>query len=988
MNGKYRYHKVGTESTCKMIFRFSVLLTMCSSFVLCSQSLEPLAVNGSQEFILRQEQWVDSIYNELTLNEKIGQLFVPMVFSEDDEQYQTTLELIREYNIGGIIFSRGGPIKQSKWLNTFQENSRIPLLVAMDAEWGVGMRLDSVIDFPWAMTLGAIEDLDLIEDLGYRMGQQEKRLGVHLSYGPVLDVNTNPDNPIIGNRSFGESKERVTQRALAYMNGHHRAGILTTGKHFPGHGDTDQDSHLTLPTISLSEKRISEVELYPYRKLIDQGLSAVMVAHLNIPSLVDSILPASLSKDVVTKLLREDLDFRGLIVTDALNMKGVTQYASSSVVDKIAFLAGHDMLLISKDIPKGIEVIKDAIKSNEISEDRLAYSVKKILMAKYKVGLHEYLPVDTTNLIDDLNSPENLELNRQALLKAMTLIKNKGNLLPLSENQKIGYLKLGDASNDVFVSQLSKYVDIESIGIESIAEVLNSSSSFDKLIISHHKSDHSPYVNYRYSDDEIKAVDALSKKFDVVLCSFTSPYSVGALKSPEQIESIILGYQNSDEAQILLADALMGYNEVQGRLPVSPSSFFEVGQGIDLGVTRELPYGNPEKLGFDPIKFKSIDSLAHVAIDSLMTPGMQVIVAKNGKIAYHKSYGYHTYEKKLRVENHHLYDLASLTKLLVSLPLVMMEYEAGNLELDSSLGDMLPGIIPLDKQSITVKALLSHNAGLKSWIPFYRETLDAQENPSSLFYSTHYSKQYPFRIAKNLYLLRSYPQKIMETIYDSPLNSSPRYNYSDLGYYILMDYFQRYYGLPFDQIATDFLFEKLHLKRTSYNAFTKYTSEEIVPSEVDTYFRNQTLEGYVHDMGAALMNGVGGHAGLFSNAKEVASIMQVFLRKGVSQWGSFFGEETFDDFNYRYYEHLNNRRAIGFDKKSLDGVLRHTADSATDGSFGHYGFTGTMAWADPEYDLVFVILTNRTYPTQENRLLIKHRIRPRMHQLVYDAIIN
>lgn len=988
MNGKYRYHKVGIESTCKMIIRFLTLLTICCSFVLCSQSVDPLTVNGPQEFILKQEQWVDSIYNELSLEEKIGQLFVPMVFSEDDKQYQTTLELIRDYNIGGIIFSRGGPIKQSKWLNTFQENSRIPLLVAMDAEWGVGMRLDSVIDFPWAMTLGAIEDLDLIEELGYRMGQQEKRLGVHLSYGPVLDVNTNPDNPIIGNRSFGESKERVTLRALAYMNGHHRSGILTTGKHFPGHGDTDQDSHLTLPTISLSKERISEVELYPYRELIEQGLSAVMVAHLNIPSLVDSILPASLSRNVVTDLLIKDLDFRGLIVTDALNMKGVTQYASSSVVDKVAFLAGHDMLLISKDIPKGIEVIRDAIKSNEISEDRLAHSVKKILKAKYKVGLHEYQPVDTANLIEDLNSSEDLELNRQALLKAMTLVKNVDDQLPLSENQKIGYLKLGDASNVAFVNQLSKYVDIESIAIESVEEVLNSSNSFDKLIISHHKSDHSPYVNYRFSDDEINAIDVLSKKFDVVLCSFTSPYSLGALKSPEEIESIILGYQNSDEAQILLVDALMGYNEVKGRLPVTPSRFFEVGQGIDLRPSKYLPYGDPDELGFVPAKFQAIDSLAQVAIDSLMTPGMQVIVAKNGKIAYQKSYGHHTYDKKISVQNHHLYDLASLTKILVSLPLVMMQYEAGNLGLDSNLNDLLPGIVPPDKKSITLKALLSHNAGLKSWIPFYRETLDTQGKPNQLFYGSQYSQQYPHRITENLYLIRDYPQKVMEMIYDSSVNSSPRYNYSDLGYYILMDYFQRYYDLSFDQIASDFIFSKLNLSRTSYNPLTKYSSEEIVPSEVDTYFRYDTIDGYVHDMGAALMDGVGGHAGLFSNAKEVASIMQVFLRKGLYFDGSLFGEETFDDFNYRYYTHLNNRRALGFDKKSLDAELRHTADSATDSSFGHYGFTGTMAWADPNHGLVFVILTNRTYPTQENRLFIKHRIRPRMHQLVYDALID
>ncbi|MGI9541126.1 MAG: glycoside hydrolase family 3 N-terminal domain-containing protein, partial [Flavobacteriaceae bacterium] len=595
------------------------------------QTVNPLAV--SQENLILQEKWVDSVYQSLSLEEKIAQLFMPMVFTErDSAHYNETLALVKNQKVGGLVFSLGGPVEQSQWLNSFQEHSKVPLLVAMDAEWGVAMRLDSVKAFPWPMTLGAVKDSLLLRAIGKRMGEQERRLGIHYSFSPVLDINTNPKNPIIGNRSYGSSKERVSRQALAIMKGHHDAGVLTSGKHFPGHGDTSQDSHKTLPTVNFSANRINSVELAPYKTLIDNGLSSVMVAHLNVPSITKRGLPTSLSNDVIQGLLKKKLGFKGLIVTDALNMKGVSEYSKVDNIDLKAFLAGHDLLVISNDIQKGINAIKLAFQKGKVTENRLAHSVKKILSAKYKVGLAQYKRIDTENLYEDLNTIEDQKLYSEAVGKAITLLRNENSILPLSSDETLAHIAMGDAESTAFEKHLQKYASVDLIKDVNIQNLLDKTKAYDTIIVSFHRSNATPWKASSFKKEELQILAKLAKNKTVILDVFVKPYALKPIGNINGIDAVVLSYQNSQESQQLSVDAIFGVQALSGRLPVDVSAMFKEGDGIDLKGGIRLGYGSASSLGFKITKLQELGALAQVSIDSMMTPGMQVLVARKGKL--------------------------------------------------------------------------------------------------------------------------------------------------------------------------------------------------------------------------------------------------------------------------------------------------------------------------------------------------------------------
>lgn len=964
--------------------KFLQLLILFTLGVACSQN-DPLSVPKAE--IPRQSQWVDSVYQTLSLDEKIGQLFMPMVFSKRDAaHFQETLDLIQKHHIGGVVFSLGGPVKQTQWLNAFQAASKTPLLVAMDAEWGVAMRLDSVMPFPWAMTLGAVKNPDVIRQLAQRMAKQKKRLGVHYSFGPVLDLNTNPDNPIIGNRSFGESSERVTARAMAWMQGHHDEGILTSGKHFPGHGDTAQDSHKTLPTISFSKSRIQDVELAPYKKLIKAGLSSVMVAHLNAPALTGDDTPTSLSKKVVTNLLKNDLDFKGLVVTDALNMKGALDFSGDINPDLAAFLAGHDILVISGNIPAGITAIKTAFRQGEITETRLAHSVKKILKAKYKVGLHNYKPVNEKNLYADLNTTQDALLYTKAMASAITLLKNEDNLLPLKNTEGVLHVALGDADGSAFSKQLNRYERIKTITAAALQTGSETTKGYDTLIVSFHRSNANPWKAARFNSKELQWIKQWARDKTIILDLFVKPYTLKQLESISGIDVVLMSYQNSVMSQELSADIMMGSQSVSGRLPVSASKTYTLGAGMDLKGGYRMGYSRPVTLGFDPGKLEQVDALIQTAIDSMMTPGAQLLVARKGKIAIQKSYGFHTYKKKKPVSNNDLYDLASLTKVLATLPMVMQAVDRGDFELNSPLSQWMPEWKSTNKAGFTLKQMLSHYARLTPWIPFYQSTLDKRNLPRNKFYRPKQTDRFNIPVSGRLYLKSDYETNLYKEIADSPLLDTLEYRYSDLPYYILKKYFEQQQDSPFELQVSDSLFMPLGLKHMTFNAH-KHAALTVVPSEEDRYFRYATLKGYVHDMGAAMQGGVGGHAGLFSNAFDVAVIMQMYLQGGVYGGLRFVESKTLDAFNTCYYCPFGNRRGVGFDKPQLKGS-GSTCGCVSKSSFGHMGFTGTYAWADPEKEIVMVFLSNRTYPKMENNLLGKHNIRTRLQQLVYDALTD
>ncbi|NNK87396.1 MAG: serine hydrolase, partial [Flavobacteriaceae bacterium] len=880
--------------------------------VLAQNNPDPLLANDKEA----QQKWVDSVYNSLSQREKISQLFMVMVFSNQDTATKSRLiSQIKSEKIGGVIYSKGGPLRQAKLNNELQALSKTPLLIGMDAEWGLSMRLDSTYAFPWNMTLGAIPDNKLIEQTGKYIGEHCKRLGVHFNFAPVVDINTNPKNPIIGNRSFGEDRDNVTEKAMAFMKGMQGAGVLATAKHFPGHGDTDQDSHKTLPTISFSKSRIDSVEMHPYKKLIEKGLSSVMVAHLNVPGLEPrSGYPSSISKTIVTDILKTRFDFKGLIFTDALNMKGISNFSDSADVDLAAFKAGNDVLLISEDVSKGIDKIADALASAEISESRLEHSVKKILKAKYKAGLHSYKPIGISNLVSDLNRIKDEALHEELMENAITVVKNENKQLPLHrlENKKIAYVSFGEDDGGLFYETLKKYTEVHHIKADHLYELINKLNNYNTVIVGVHKSNANPWKNHAISDKEMVWLYEIARTNSIILNVFAKPYALLSLRSHENFESIMVSYQNSKIAQEKAAQIIFGALPSKGALPVSAGQDFPVGTGIQFPAAGRLGYSIPERVGIDSERLARIDSIAQYAVDADMTPGIQMLVARHGKVIYNKNFGKHTYDGKTKVQWDHIYDVASLTKIISTMPLLMELVDRNSVSLDDRLGSLLSEYKDTDKKNITLKRMLSHYAKLRPWIPFYMNTLDSvTKKPLDKYYREQPSGDFNIEVARNLYLRSDYQDSIQKEIQESELLSRLRYRYSDLPYYILKKYIEEFYDKSLDELIEQRFYRPMGANYTTYNPRRKFSNSVIVPTEKDDYFRYQEVHGYVHDMGAAMQNGIGGHAGVFSNANDVAKIMQMFLQKGYYGGRRYFKTQTLDQFNRCYYCHNDNRRGVG-----------------------------------------------------------------------------
>ena len=969
-----------------MKIRYILILSLLFSQVNGQTLSDPLIVVGDEY----QEKWVDSVYSSMNLVQKVGQLFVVQAFSNKGVSHSKKIsnEIINNA-IGGLIFSNGSPKKQINLTNSYQELSNIPLLIGMDAEWGLSMRLDSTFSFPWNMTLGAIKDNMLIKQVGSRIAAHCKRIGVNFNFAPVVDINTNPNNPIIGNRSFGESIENVSLKSLNFMKGQQEMNVLSSAKHFPGHGDTSTDSHKTLPIIKHKKERILNVELKPFINLINNGLESVMIAHLEVPSLEKTIgLPSTLSYSIVTELLKNDLGFKGLIITDALEMKGLSSFKSTGNLDMLAFKAGNDILLMSENVSEGVNSIIDEYNKGSISEIRLSHSVKKILKAKYKVGLNKSSVISTINLDNDLNNISDKILNEQLVERSLTVVKNKENIIPITDlKKKIGYMSFGNDSAVSFFSHLNKYSKVDEIVNINLKNSDSIISKYNTIIIGVHANSKTPWNSYKINKKEIDLINHIAKKVDVILNVFGSPYTLKPFKSIRSIKGVIVSYQNSIIFQQKSAQLIFGALNSKGRLPVSIGKLFDVGDGIKIKHINRLSYGTPESVSMSSIKLRKIDSLANIAIDSAMTPGLQLLIAKDGRVVYNKNFGYLTYDKKSKVKNNTIYDLASLTKILVTLPIVMKLVETGTINLDTKLKEILPSYVDSNKSNITIKEMLSHYSNLKSWIPFYKSTLDSiTKKPKNLYYNSVYSNKHNIKVSDNLYLLSSYKDSINSLIKNSELNKE-KYRYSDLPYYILKLYIEDYYSNDLSSLINSQLFNEIGMPKASYYPKEITSTNNIAPTEIDNYFRFGEIRGTVHDMGAAMQGGIGGHAGLFSNANDIAKIMQMYLQGG--QYGNkkYFNKSTIDLFNKCYYCEDDNRRGVGFDKPQIEG------DGPTCGcismqSFGHSGWTGTYTWADPEEKIVYVFLSNRSYPESKENKLLKYNIRTDIQKLIYESIIK
>ena len=971
----------------KKLFFVAFLVTFFNSY---SQNLDPLRTDD----YYAQEKWVDSILNSMTIDQKMGQLFMIQAYSNLDTVHENKIkEMIQKYHVGNLIFMQGTPSKQVQLTNTYQSLSKIPLMIGFDGEWGLDMRLQNTYKFPWNMTLGAIQDNTLIRKFGEHLGRHAKRVGIHVNFAPVVDINTNPLNPIIGNRSFGEDKQNVTQKAIAFSQGMQSEGVLANAKHFPGHGDTATDSHLKLPVLTFNRQRLDSVELYPYKRVFDAGMASVMTAHLSIPVLESNPkLPTSLSPSVVTDLLKEELGFLGLIFTDGLNMKGAADYSSSAEIDLAAVLAGNDVLLIPQDVPATISLMKNSIQTGVLSPERIDESVRKILLAKYKVGLHFHKPIDTLNLVKDLNTIEDEVLHRELVKNSITIIKNKKNILPiedLKKHKKIAYVALGDDTGDQFLDALAKYSKIHKVDSNNLNEVIDTLEDFDLVVVGFHKSNAHPWKPYEFSNQELVWLHEIARKNKTILAVFASPYSLLNIKSFTNLEAVLVAYQNSEIAQEITAQTIFGAIEATGKLPVSIKNEFPVGTGIITKSLQRLQYSIPEAVGMSSKKLARIDSVATVVLEEKMSPGLQVLVARKGVVVYEKSFGYHTDKKKNPVKNSDVYDVASLTKILASLPMLIKAEEEKKIALSSSVRKIVPRFKKSNKDTVTVQEVLSHYGQLKAWIPFYKLTQDSITNKNlKKFYRAKKTKNFTIKVAENLYLKSSYKDSIYKYIRDAEQREKPGYKYSDLGYYIFKEALEKRYKKDLNILVNDEFYEPLGANRMSYLPLAKFDKLSIVPSEKDSYFRHQLLHGYVHDMGAAMLGGVGGHAGLFANSNDVAKMMQLYLQKGYYGGKRYFKAATFDKFNKRYYSDKKVRRGLGFDKPQLDSTIMATCGCVSDESFGHSGFTGAYTWADPVSGILYVFLSNRVFPTMENYGLVDQDIRTKIQQIIQEAILQ
>ena len=942
-----------------------------------------------------EDKWVDSVYSSLTTKQRIGQLLMVRA-NESGKAYNQELDaFIRKYNLGGVTFFKGDPEAQLIQTNRWQQLAQTPMLISIDAEWGLGMRLNNTISYPYQMTLGALQNDELISEMGRQIAEQCHRMGIHMNFAPVVDVNDNPQNPVIGMRSFGEIPERVAQKGLTYALALQNNGIIPTAKHFPGHGNTQTDSHVTLPVVESTLEELNQSALLPFQRLIDNQLSGIMVAHIYFPAIEkQKNLSSSLSPLVVTNLLKHQMGFEGLVVTDALDMKGATTSSGNENIALMALKAGNDILLLPADIPQAIESIQAATLSDPVVAQRVEESCKKILRYKYRAGLNEYRPVYPENLSRDLHQRAYNQLVESMFENAVTLLRNDNQILPLQPDS-IGTVALLSVGSDDQSFLQQKLLDE---GLKATVFVLPKKASenfkkqlmidlkkFDLIVVSIENTNILASKQFGIDKDHIQFVNTLSATKDVVLSVMASPYALSFFDLTAHTKAVLLGYQDDAEAALAVGKVITGRISPKGILPVSVKQF-NAGEGLFFSAIEES--ASYESALIENKFTKKIDSIALDGIAKKAYPGCQIVALHDGKIIYDKSFGYHTYDKKDIVKPTDLYDLASITKVLASTLSVMKLHEQGLLSVYDSLGKYFPYLNRTDKGKIRLIDIMTHQSGFDGWIPYYTETI-SENGPLNEIYADAPDFEHPLRVAEHMYINGRYRFKIFDAIAHSKLKKA-EYRYSDLGYYFVPQIVELVTNIPFEEYVVKNFYEPMNLKRTCFRPLAHFPKEETIPTENDQIFRQQLLQGDVHDQGAAMLGGVSGHAGLFSDAIEVAALMQMVLNNGTYQGRQYLKPETIQLFTSAPFAKNDNRRGIGFDKPPLDpkSKVRMPSSKASAASFGHSGFTGTFMWADPANKLVLVFLSNRVYPDSGNPLLMKLSIRTHIHDLFYQAVEN
>ena len=960
-------------------------------------------------------QWVDSVMQRMSLKERIGQLFIYTIAPQLNKPNTDLLrKVVQEYKVGGLLFSGGLLENQVKLTNQAQEMAGVPLLITFDGEWGLAMRLRGTPSFPRNRVLGCIRDNGLLYEYGREVARQCREIGVQVNFAPVADVNINPDNPVINTRSFGEDPVEVARKVVAYSRGLESGRILSVSKHFPGHGDTDVDSHKALPVLPFTRERLDSVELYPFRRAIRAGLGGIMVGHLEVPAWEPQAgLPSSLSRRIVTDLLKEELGFKGLVFTDALAMRGVSGQGHLCLQ---ALKAGDDLLLVPRSLEGELEAVRAAVRSGELPEAEINRRCRKVLMYKYALGLSKKPHVRLSGLESRLNTPHTRTLMRQLKQAAITVVDEEERpLLPLDlSSRRVAVLQVGEG--DVlspFRTELSRSVRTDFFRLttgmtESALQTLQKKlSAYERVLVC-------------FSDRRLKNYRTFFTRYlpevPLVYLLFVSDQQVPRDFGPAP-DALLLAHSAETEIQHRVAAILTGQAGADGRLSAAVGRWFRVGEGKTLEVPSQQPYRSLNDLGVDADRLSVIDRIAEEGIEEGAYPGCQIAVWKDGYEVYNKAFGTHcgvsrTGGDSIPVTPDDVYDIASMTKTSATLLAVMKLYDRGRLSLTDRVSDYLPFLLDTDKRDITVRQLLLHESGLPSTILFYRDAIDEDSYEGALFRGTQddghpariggktwANPDFRFReglisavrtdsctwqVADSLWLNPRFKQTCLQQIADAPLLSR-RYRYSCVGFILLQQLVEVRAGMPMDEFLDREFYRPMGLTHTCYRPLERLPRRIIIPSSVDPFLRKDTLQGFVHDESAAFLGGVSGNAGLFSNAHEQALLYQMLLNGGELNGRRYLSPETCRVFTTTLSR--TSRRGLGFDKPDRRNPRRSPCcEEAPASVYGHTGFTGTCAWVDPDNHLVYIFLSNRIFPEVWNNKLSRLDIRTRIQQAVYKAL--
>ncbi len=940
--------------------------------------------------------WVDSLMNRLSTEDKIGQLFIVQAYSKEQKIASEVLNEVKNNKVGGVIFMQGTLANQSNAINELQKASSTPLLICTDGEWGPAMRLSDYPKYPYQMTMGAMRNDSLLYKMGREIGEQYRRMGVHVNFAPVSDVNNNPDNPVINYRSFGEDPMRVAQKVWQYAQGMQEEKVLAVAKHFPGHGDTNVDSHFGPPVINHSKEHLDTIEIKPFRELAYAGIGGMMTGHIQIPSLEPNPeIPASLSENIVQKLLKDEIGYEGMIFTDAMNMQGVTNLHNAGKAAVLAIKAGNDMLEIVPDIPLAIKAVKKAVDEGEISNDKIDYHCRRVLALKKWLELDQKHTVDMQNLAEDVLKPKYELTRRQLYEQSLTAVKNDLNIMPIAklDTMKIACIAVGDKKDNSFQKMASRYISCANFSIsknaseQQIDDLIKKLDEYNLIIISIHGIRLTPSKNYGVTAAMLQVMQKTKDK-QVIAVHFGNPYAMDKIEGLELAEGLIVAYQDNETTQELAAQGIFGSVSMSGRLPVKVNNYFLLNEGLEVQKINRLKYSIPEEVKVSSSFLENtIDSIAAAGISGRAYPGCQVLIAIDGKIILSKEYGTHTYKSNDKVLWDDVYDIASITKISSVTPILMKLIDEKRFNLDYPLSFYWPDFRGTDKEKISSRSLLAHQGQLAKWIPLVNLLAKENDNKLDKLYRNKESNHHNLEVAHNLYVHEESKETIYKIIRDSKLRSQAKYAYSDLGFIIYPEIISDLTGSGFDSYLDSCFFSPLGASSICYNAHKRFPLSKVVPTEDDKFFRKQLIQGYVHDEAAALLGGVSGNAGLFANANDLAKLMQMYLQYGNYGGVQFLDSTTIVEFTRRQFPDNDNRRALGFDKPLIENKVddNYPCQYASEDSYGHTGFTGTMVWMDPKESILFVFLSNRVHPERNNKLS-ELNIRSAMLSSIYEAI--